>query len=207
MSASPKPAPAVETAVVRKALAHDSGERHVKGTALYIDDIVEPLGTLHVAPGYTLTACGPIAKLDLTRVRGAPGVVAVLTINDCSPAMGDDRVLADGATVFPGQVIFAVVAETHLLARKAARLADIEIAAEAPVVTVDDAIGRSDDLLAPYAFNKGDVEEALQAAPGRNPHRRSGALLPGRPGGARRSGRRGRHAGPFLDPASDRGPA
>ncbi len=173
MSASPKPAPAVETAVVRKALAHDSGERHVKGTALYIDDIVEPLGTLHVAPGYTLTACGPIAKLDLTRVRGAPGVVAVLTaddipgINDCSPAMGDDRVLADGATVFPGQVIFAVVAETHLLARKAARLADIEIAAEAPVVTVDDAIGRSDDLLAPYAFNKGDVEEALQAAPRR----------------------------------------
>ena len=67
MSASPKAAPAADYAVVRKALAHDSGERHVKGTALYIDDIVEPVGTLHVAPGYSLTACGAIANLDLTR--------------------------------------------------------------------------------------------------------------------------------------------
>ena len=173
MSASPKAPPAADYAVVRKALAHDSGERHVKGTALYIDDIVEPVGTLHVAPGYSLTACGAIAKLDLTRVRGAPGVVAVLTaadipgINDCSPAMGDDPVLADGVTVFPGQVIFAVVAESYLSARKAARLAEIEIDAVTPVVTVDDAIEGTDDVLAPYEFNKGDAEAGLQAAPRR----------------------------------------
>ena len=60
MRTSPKERP--ETAVVAKALAHDSGERHVKGTALYIDDIVEPVGTLHVAPGYTLAGCGPVAR-------------------------------------------------------------------------------------------------------------------------------------------------
>ncbi|MDX1575548.1 MAG: xanthine dehydrogenase molybdopterin binding subunit, partial [Kiloniellales bacterium] len=162
-----------ETAVVAKALAHDSGARHVQGTALYIDDIAEPRGTLHVAPGYTLAGCGPIAKLDLSRVRGAPGVVAVVTaedipgINDCSPSIGDDPVLAEGATVFPGQVIFAVVAESHNLARKAARLAEIEIQAQTPVVTVDDALGRTDDVLAPYAFNKGDVEAGLEAAPRR----------------------------------------
>jgi xanthine dehydrogenase large subunit len=171
MRASPKERP--ETAVVAKALAHDSGERHVKGTALYIDDIVEPVGTLHVAPGYTLAGCGPVAKLDLSRVRTAPGVVAVLTaedipgINDCSPSIGDDQVLADGETVFPGQVIFVVVAESHLLARKAARLAEIEIEAKTPVVTVDDAIGRTDDVLPPYEFNKGDAEAGLRAAPRR----------------------------------------
>ena len=175
MSASPKPAPAMDTSVVNKALAHDSGERHVKGTALYIDDIVEPKGTLHVAPGYSQRGVGAIAKLDLTRVRAAPGVVAVLTaddipgINDCSPAMGDDRVFADGRTVFPGQVIFAVAAESHLEARKAARLAEIEIAAETPVVTVDDALGRSEDedVLPAYTFTKGDTAAGLKAAPRR----------------------------------------
>ncbi|MDX1576456.1 MAG: xanthine dehydrogenase molybdopterin binding subunit, partial [Kiloniellales bacterium] len=99
MRASPDESP--ETAVVARALAHDSGERHVMGSALYIDDIAEPRGTLHVAPGYSLAGCGPIAKLDLSRVRGAPGVVAVVTsedipgINDCSPSIGDDQVLAE----------------------------------------------------------------------------------------------------------------
>ncbi len=77
----------------RRALAHDSAARHVQGAAIYIDDMREPEGTLHVAPGYAAEgACGRIATLDLEAVRAAPGVVAVLTaddipgINDCSPA-------------------------------------------------------------------------------------------------------------------------
>ena len=37
--------------VVRTATAHDSAVRHVSGTATYVDDIREPEGTLHIAPG------------------------------------------------------------------------------------------------------------------------------------------------------------
>lgn len=33
---------------VREKLPHDSGAKHVAGEAFYIDDIVEPLGCLHV---------------------------------------------------------------------------------------------------------------------------------------------------------------
>ncbi len=159
--------------VVRKARAHDSAERHVQGTALYIDDLAEPRGTLHVAPGYAQAAAGRIARIDLTRVEAAPGVVAVLTaadipgINDCSPAMGDDPVFAEERVIFHGQVVFAVVAESHAAARRAARLAEIEVESEVPVVTVDDAAGRGDDVLAPYQFVKGDPEPALAAAPHR----------------------------------------
>ena len=47
-----------------------------------------------------------------------------------APAFGGDPILADGKIMFHGQVIFAVVAETRDAARRAARLAKIEIAAE-----------------------------------------------------------------------------
>jgi xanthine dehydrogenase large subunit len=160
---------------VGKALAHDSANLHVQGTAVYIDDMREPDGTLHLAPGYARDAAkGKIVSLDLDAVRAAPDVVAVLTAadipghNDCSPALGDDPILADGRIDFHGQVIFAVVATTRDAARRAARLAKIEIAAETPAITVDDAVEmRTADVLPEYAFGRGDVAAALAAAPER----------------------------------------
>lgn len=51
---------------VRKALPHDSAAKHVSGTATYIDDMVEPVGTLHVVPGWSRQAVrGRILAMDL----------------------------------------------------------------------------------------------------------------------------------------------
>ena len=52
--------PDAELQVVRKSLPHDSAPRHVTGSAAYIDDIREPQGTLHIAPGYAPIASGRI---------------------------------------------------------------------------------------------------------------------------------------------------
>ncbi len=163
----------LETETVGLSLAHDSAALHVQGTAVYIDDMREPDGTLHVEPGYAAEgARGKIRKLDLDAVRAAPGVVAVLTaqdipgVNDCSPAHGDDPILADGAIEFHGQVIFAVVAESRESARRAARLARIEIAGEPPAVTVEDALAMgTKDVLPEYAFTHGDVAKVLKTSP------------------------------------------
>ena len=38
--------------VVHRSTAHDSAVLHVTGRAVYIDDMVEPTGTLHLAPGF-----------------------------------------------------------------------------------------------------------------------------------------------------------
>jgi xanthine dehydrogenase large subunit len=146
-------------ATIGKAIAHDSGVLHVTGTATYIDDIREPEGLLHVTPGYAREgAKGKLITIDLDAVRSAPGVVAVLTakdipgINDCSPGLGDDPIFATTEIAFHGQVIFAVVAETREAARRAARLAKIEVAAEIPAVSTDDAITMgTEDILPPYA--------------------------------------------------------
>ncbi|WP_174233650.1 xanthine dehydrogenase molybdopterin binding subunit [Kiloniella sp. EL199] len=159
------------TATVGKDNKHDSAERHIKGTALYIDDIREPQGTLHLAPGYAQASCGKIRSLDLSAVKSALGVVTVLTakdipgINDCSPAMGDDMILADGHILFHGQVIFVVAAKSHLEARKAARLAKIEIEETAPMVTVEDGLEKDASVLPPYEFLRGSPDEIIKSSP------------------------------------------
>ncbi|HKR23736.1 MAG TPA: xanthine dehydrogenase molybdopterin binding subunit, partial [Allosphingosinicella sp.] len=66
--------------------------------------------------------------------------------------------------VFHGQVIFAVVAETRDLARRAARRAKIEIAEEPPVLTIADALAAASDVLPPYEFRRGDPSAAIARA-------------------------------------------
>jgi xanthine dehydrogenase large subunit len=157
---------------------HDSAVRHVSGSAAYVDDLRTPAGTLHVAVGGAPAARGVITRMDLDAVRAAPGVVAVLTAadipgrNDVSPVAGDDPMFADGRVAFHGQVVFAVVAESREQARRAARLARIEIAAETPLVTVDDALGAGSRIMPDSTFAKGDYAAALASAP-----RRIGGML------------------------------
>jgi len=167
-----------DTIAVGKALAHDSAARHVAGTATYIDDIREPEGTLHLAAGLSPKAKGRITKLDLSKVKSAPGVVAVLTAadipgtNECSPSIGGDPILADGEVKFHGQVVFAVVAETRDAARRAARLGKIEIKSEKPDVTVEDGLKSGGKVLPDYQFVRGDPATVIGAAG----HKLSGRL-------------------------------
>jgi len=161
-------------ASVGLALAHDSAARHVRGSAAYIDDLPEPAGTVHVAPGYAHgAACGPIRSIDLDAVRAVPGVMTVLTAadipgtNDCSPIFGDDPILAAGEVLFHGQVVFAVVADTRDTARRAARRARIEVEARTPRITVEDGLAAGAEVLPPYEFRRGEPGAAIAAAPRR----------------------------------------
>ena len=166
---------------VHRALPHDSAAKHVQGAAEYIDDIREPEGTLHVAVGQSPKARGRIAALELREVRAGPGVVAVLTAseipgkNDVSPAFGDDPLFAVDEVSFRGQALFAVVALTRDAARRAARLAVVEIEGEAPSVMIEDALARGKTVLPDYAFGRGDAAAAIAAAP----HRLEGSFRVG----------------------------
>src|SRR6185295_10471694 len=87
-------------AIVRQPYAHDSAVKHVTGTAQYIDDMLEPIGTLHLAVGYAPIAAGRVTSLDLEATRSSVGVVTVLTAadvpgkNDMSPKdIGDDPII------------------------------------------------------------------------------------------------------------------
>ena len=114
---------------------HESGHKHVTGTAEYIDDIPEPAGLLHAYLGLSQRAHADILSIDFSAVEASPGVIGILTAadipgeNDISPAhKHDDPVLAAGRVEFHGQPIFAVIAETRDAARRAAAKVKIDYA-------------------------------------------------------------------------------
>lgn len=161
------------TTIVGKPVPHESARREIDGSARYIDDMAEPAGTLHAAPGLAPIARGRLNAVDLTAVRAAPGVVAVLTPadipgkNECSPSFGGDPILADTEIKFHGQVVFLVVATTRDAARRSARLATFDVAEEPAAIDVDAAEARGTDVLDPYEFLTGDPAAAIAAAPGK----------------------------------------
>jgi xanthine dehydrogenase large subunit len=159
-----------ETQVVHKPHPHDSARLHVRGQAPYVDDIREPQGTLHVGIGMSDKAAGVLRGLDLAAVRAAPGVVAVLTAadipgkNDVAPAFKDEPLFAEREILFHGQPLFAVVARTRDEARRAARMAKIDIERAKPAITVAEALVTGERVLPDYEYGRGDVEGALRSA-------------------------------------------
>ncbi len=156
---------------VNAPVAHDSAEKHVSGSAYYIDDLPEYPNQLHIYIAMSTVARGKIARLDLDRVRTAPGVAAVLTaddipgVNDYSPIAGDDPVFAEGEVFYAGQPVFAVAAETLAQARDAATLAQIEYEEAQPSVTIAEARKADSHVDRASPMRLGDAEAALKTAP------------------------------------------
>jgi len=176
---------------VHTPLAHDSAHKHVTGEALYTDDIPEPPRTLHTYIRQSERPHARIVKIDVEPVRGAPGVVAVISaedvlgVNDVGPVVPGDPVLAEEIVHFAGQALFAVAAETPEQAYRAAFLATIEYEDLEPVITIEDALLKLEEqgpyekremYVAPsYTFRRGDSMHALEEAP----HRVQGRLTMG----------------------------
>lgn len=164
---------------VHEALPHDSAFRHVTGEALYIDDLPEPQGLLHVALGLSAKAHARLLKVDLDPVRAAPGVVCVLTAadvpgeNDVSAThRHDEPLLAVDRVEYAGQPIFAVAARTREEARRAARLAAVEYEELPAVLDLDAALRDGTLVTEPLTLSRGDAQAAIAAAP----HRLSGRI-------------------------------
>ena len=172
---------------------HESAALHVAGEATYTDDMPELAGTLHCALGLASIASGKLLALDLARLRALPGVVAVLAAadipgtNDCGPLVHDDPILcaiepqADGtswgAIRHLGQPVFAVIAETRDIARRAAARASevMTIEAATPVLTPQQAHALGRYVLPPMHLARGAAQAAIAAAP----HRLKGTLKVG----------------------------
>jgi xanthine dehydrogenase large subunit len=159
---------------VRESRPHDSGAKHVSGEAVYIDDIVEPTGCLHIFPAPSTVAHGRLVRLDVSSVRAAPGVACVLTAddipgqNDVSPTgTNDDPCLADDIIHFLGQPLFAVAAESIEQAQAAALLAVVEVEPLEAILTIEDAMAKRSFVLDPHTMRRGAPEDALGTAPRR----------------------------------------
>ncbi len=154
---------------------HDSAIKHVTGRADYTDDIALPEGALHAYLGVSDVAHAKLLGIDFTEVLATPGVVGVLTAddvpgaNDISPThLNDEPVFPTEAIQFHGQPMFAVVAETRDIARRAAELAKIEYEtlphALDPIAAQEAGYPH---VTAPLKLERGDVAPAQAAAANR----------------------------------------
>ncbi|MCW5720526.1 MAG: xanthine dehydrogenase molybdopterin binding subunit, partial [Devosia sp.] len=165
----------ISLSVLHTNTRHDSGPKHVTGTAEYIDDMVEPVGTMHAYLGLSTRAHAEIVSIDLSAVRAAPGVIGVLTAedipgeNDVSPShKHDEPIFAIGKVHFWGQPLFAVIAETRDAARRAAPLARIEYKDLPFALDVRAAQAAGGPLVTePLKLERGDLAAGFAAAPRR----------------------------------------
>ncbi|MEE4218980.1 MAG: xanthine dehydrogenase molybdopterin binding subunit [Xanthomonadales bacterium] len=167
---------------VHSAIAHDSAVKHVTGKAIYVDDIREPAGLLHVYFGTSEVAHGRIRSMDLSQVQAAPGVFAVLTaedipgFNDLSPMhTRDEEILCSSEIQCHGQVLFAVAAEDRESARRAARLAVVDVEELPAILDIETALEQQSWVAEPREMGRGDAPAAIAAAT----HRLSGEIRTG----------------------------
>ncbi len=152
------------------ALPHDSASLHVSGAATYTDDVPEPQGLLHLAVGLSGKAHARIRRLDLSAVKAAPGVVAVMTADDipgennCGPVVKDDPILAPGLVQYAGQAVFAVAAATVTEARRAARLAVVDYEELEAILDPLQAVAKNSYVLPTETIKRGDSRNRIDAA-------------------------------------------
>ncbi|KUJ73762.1 aldehyde oxidase [Ruegeria marisrubri] len=154
---------------------HDSAVKHVTGRADYTDDIALPEGSLHAYLGVSDVAHAKLLDIDFTEVLAMPGVVGVLTAadipgaNDISPTgLKDEPVFPTDEIQFHGQPLFAVVAETRDIARRAAERA--QVAYETLPHALDPVAAQKagyPHVTAPLKLERGNVSAAQADAPHR----------------------------------------
>jgi len=153
-----------------ESMKHESAEKHVTGKAVYVDDMPEYPNQLHVAVGGSQHAHARIKLMNLSAVRSAPGVEAVITVKDVpghtdiGPVFPGDPVLVEDICEFVGQPIFAVAAKTFEQAKKAVALAEIEYEVLEKVLEVEDALEKQHFVRPTHQHKRGDSEKALNEA-------------------------------------------
>lgn len=120
------------TQPVGQPIKHESADRQVSGEALFVDDCVAPQGCLHGAVVTATIGKGKISQLDISQIKQADGVIAVLDFTaipgekDIGTIFkGDPLLTIDGEIRYYGQPIVLVIATSHQKAWQAAQLADI----------------------------------------------------------------------------------
>jgi carbon-monoxide dehydrogenase large subunit len=158
----------------------------VTGQGRFVDDIAAP-GILAAAFVRSPHPHALVRRIDLNAARAAPGVIAVLTLDDLAPVMKQRRMnrvsnsgtnlaqswpfaLADGEVSFVGEPVAIVIAADRYVAEDAAALIDVDY--EVLVAAIDcRAEGappvrrelRSNRVIS-YKVGYGDIEAAFAKA-------------------------------------------
>ena len=143
---------------------HEIGP-HTRGESLFIGDLPDPPGLLHVAVLASPIPHGRIVRLDTTPAAEIEGVACILTAadipgeNQIGGIVQDEPLLAEGEVHFAGQPIVAVVADSPRRARQAAAAIEVEFE-DLPAVFDPRQAAAAGSLIVPSrTFSLGDVDD------------------------------------------------
>ena len=154
--------------IFTKNIEHESAVKHVTGKAIYTDDISEPKNLLHAVIGYSNCSKGVIKKIDYKDVLSSEGVVDIITekdiegINDVGPIFKGDKIFTSKNIEYYGQPIFAVIAKTNNLAKKAALKVKIDLKISKPIVSIEESIKKKSFVLKPKHLTRGNIKDGFK---------------------------------------------
>ncbi len=149
------------------------------GERPFVDDLSRP-GMLFGAVALSAHPRARVKRIDVSRARAHPGVVAVVTAADAPGDRGNGLIHADWPALVAegeevrcvGDVLAAVAAESEGAARAAAALVDVDYEVLAPVLSADESLApgsprvnpRHENLLSRSVIRRGDADAALKAS-------------------------------------------
>jgi len=148
---------------------HESGHKHVSGSALYSDDQIAPRHALEVWPVCSQHARAKILRRDATEARKIPGIKAVLLAEDV-PGLNDvgmkndEPLLATTDALFHGQIVALVVGESLDACRAAAEKVIVEYEPLKPILTLPEAMAAGSFHNEPNFIRRGNVDSTLKSA-------------------------------------------
>jgi selenium-dependent xanthine dehydrogenase len=174
----PRPVPVTDGGVGKRLQRYQGGELAL-GTRPFVADLDAP-GLLHGVVVLSRHARAKVLRIDTSKAREVPGVVAVATARDVPGNRWVGILYADwpcfvaeGEEVRAvGDVVAAIAAESPRAAREAAELVEVEYEPLPPVLDPAEAIKpgaprvnpKHDNVLSVTRYARGDVDAALAAS-------------------------------------------
>jgi xanthine dehydrogenase large subunit len=155
---APTPSPARSTEPL-----HDSAHLHVQGRAPFLDDLPRLEGELTLVAIGAPCARGRLLGARLDAARATAGVVAVYDhrdipgVNHWGPIVEDEPFLVESEIAYLGQPVAIVVAATREIALAGAAKVELEVAAEPPALTIEEAERRGEYLSVERFIRRGDL--------------------------------------------------
>ncbi|TDO98855.1 xanthine dehydrogenase molybdopterin binding subunit [Marinomonas balearica] len=155
---------------VGRGIKHESGDKHVSGEALYIDDKLEFPNQLHLSVHTSTEAHAKILDIDTSDCFNVPGVVSVFTAKDVpgeldvGPVLAGDPLLADDVVEYFGQPIVAIAATSHEAATLASHKVKVVYEPLVAILDVKEALEKQHFVQDSHQLVIGNSDAALEKA-------------------------------------------
>ncbi|XP_041351962.1 xanthine dehydrogenase/oxidase-like [Gigantopelta aegis] len=154
------------TDAVGRPLVHKTAYQQATGEACFVDDITPVEGELFLSLVLSSKTHANIINMDASEALSIAGVVDFISVKDV-PGQNvlhgiDEHIFATDKVTCQGQVVGAIVATSHTLAKKAAQIVRIDYEELESVVTIKDSIAKESFYKFSPVLQHGDVEEGFR---------------------------------------------